>query len=166
MLTPHTSYLFGDYRIAAATSGPSKFAHTFGGPPDRKGGSREQCNGILIHLLHRLDLTDPSIPIAIPGIRWLPFYYCFDFRVNDLGYRLVNDDVMIVYFPKDDPHVTENEEWPQENYPQEFPKSRIKISSHPYDPTDIEDALSWAAVIGLGKHAIRLRRRSRSPRAW
>src|SRR3954466_15464919 len=81
---------FCDYRIATATSGRSKYGHTFGGPHDREGTSREDCNGILIHLLHRLDMTDPGIPFTIPGVRWLPFYYCFDFRANDLSYRLIS----------------------------------------------------------------------------
>src|SRR5262245_33936165 len=125
MRAANTSFLFGDYRIATVASGKGKFAHTFGGPHDRKGTSREECNGILLHLLHRLDLTDPTIPIAIPGIRWLPLYYCFDSRVNHLGYRLIGDHAMAVYFAKDDPYVTEYEDWPEENYPQEFPKSNI-----------------------------------------
>ena len=38
-------------------------------------GPRYDCDGILIHLLHRLDLTDPAIPFSIPGLRWLPLYY-------------------------------------------------------------------------------------------
>jgi hypothetical protein len=145
------TFLFGDNRIATATSGRSKYRHTFGGPHDRKGTSREDCNGILIHLLHRLDLTDPAIPFAIPGVRWLPFYYCFDFRANDLGYRLISDEALVTYFPEDDPNVTDHEEWPDENFPPEFPKSSIKISEYEYDPTDLEDAYRWAGVFGIGK---------------
>src|SRR5271168_4902388 len=145
------TFLFGDYSIAAATSGQSRYEHTFGGPHDRKGASRGDCKGILIHLLHRLDLTDPAIPIAIPGVRWLPLYYCFDFRANDLGYRLISEEALVTFFPDDDPNVTDNEEWPDEDYPLEFPKSSIKIADHDYDPTDLEDAYQWAGVFGIGK---------------
>lgn len=146
------TFLFGDYRIAAATSGRSSFAHTFGGPHDRKGTSREECNGILIHLLHRLDLTDPAIPIAIPGVRWLPLYYCFDFRVNDLGYRLVSNEELVTFFSDNDPDVSKEESWPDdEGYPPEFPVSSIKIVTHDYDPTDLDDACRWAGVFGIGK---------------
>ena len=116
-----------------------------------EGTSREACNGILIHLLHRLDLTDPAIPFAIPGVRWLPFYYCFDFRVNDLGYRLISDDELVTFFPEDDPNVTDHEEWPGEEYPQEFPKYGIRVAAHDYDPNDLEDAYRWAGVFGIGK---------------
>lgn len=35
------TFLFGDCRIATATPGRSKYAHTFGGPHDRKGTSRD-----------------------------------------------------------------------------------------------------------------------------
>ncbi len=145
------TFLFGDYRIATATSGRSKYRHTFGGPHDRNGTSREDCNGILIHLLHRLDLTDPAIPIAIPGIRWLPFYYCFDFRANDLGYRLISEEELVTFFPEDDPNVSTEESWPGEDYPLEFPRSSIKVAAFGYDPTDLEDAYRWAGVFGIGK---------------
>ncbi len=152
MATTLNTFLFGDYRIAAVTSGRSKYGHTFGGPHDRKGTSREDCDGILIHLLHRLDLTDPAIPFAIPGVRWLPFYYCFDFRANDLGYRLLSDEELVTFFPTDDPNVSKKESWPDdEGYPLEFPKSSIKIAPHEYDPTDLNDAYQWAGVFGIGK---------------
>src|SRR5262249_18125580 len=147
---PNT-FLFGENRIATATSGRSKYGHTFGGPHDRKGTSRENCNGILIHLLHRLDLTDPAIPFSIPGVRWLPFYYCFDFRANDLGYRLISDDELVAFFPTDDPNVSNEESWPDDDYPLEFPKSKIRIGACAYDPTDLNDAYQWAGVFGIGK---------------
>lgn len=146
------TFLFGGYRIATATRGRSKYGHTFGGPHDRRGTSREDCKGILIHLLHRLDLTDPAIPISIPGIRWLPLYYCFDFRANDLGYRLISEEELVTFFPDDDPNVTTEESWPDdEGYPLEFPKSAIKITAHDYDPTDLDDAYRWAGVFGIEK---------------
>lgn len=152
MANGFNTFLFGDYRIATASSGPSKYGHTFGGPHDRKGSSREDCNGILIHLLHRLDLTDPAIPIALPGIRWLPLYYCFDFRATELGYRLISDDELVTFFPTDDPNVSKEESWPDdEGYPLEFPKSEIKIEAFDYDPTRLEDAYRWAGVFGIGK---------------
>jgi hypothetical protein len=145
------TFLFGDYRLATAISGRSKYGHTFGGPHDRKGTSREDCNGILIHLLHRLDLTDPAVPIAIPGVRWLPFYYCFDFRANDLGYRLISEEELVTFFPEDDPNVSNEESWPDEDYPLEFPKSSIKVTASDYDPTDLEDAYRWAGAFGIDK---------------
>jgi hypothetical protein len=145
------SFLFGDSSIATASHGRSRYGHTFGGPHDRKGTAREDCNGILIHLLHRLDLSDPAIPIAVPGVRWLPFYYCFDFRANDLGYRLVSEDSLVTFFPDDDPNVTREESWPDDDYPLEFPQSSIKVSPYAFDPTKLEDAYAWAGIFGIGQ---------------
>lgn len=145
------SFLFGDFSIATASRGQSRYGHTFGGPHDRAGTAREDCNGILIHLLHRLDLTDPTIPIAIPGVRWLPFYYCFDFRANALGYRLVSEEALVTFFPDDDPNVTSEESWPGDDYPPEFPQSTIAIAPYAYDPTKLEDAYTWAGIFGIGR---------------
>lgn len=146
-----TTFLFGDYSIATAVSGQSRYGHTFGGPHDRKGASREDCHGILIHLLHRLDLSDPAIPFAIPGVRWLPFYYCFDFRANEFSYRLISDESLVPFFPDDDPNVSDHEEWPDDEYPLEFPVSSLQIAAHPYDPTVLEDAYNWAGIFGIGR---------------
>lgn len=151
MAPARSTFLFGENRIATARSGRSKYGHTFGGPHDRKGASRNDCKGILIHLLHRLNLTDPNIPFAVPGVRWLPFYYCFDFRANDLGYRLLSDEALVTHFPDDDPNVADHEEWPDEDYPQEFPQSTITVASYDYDPADLEDAYRWAGVFGIGR---------------
>jgi hypothetical protein len=149
--TALNTFLFGDNRIATASSGRGEYAHSFGGPHDRKGTSREECKGILIHLLHRLDLADPAVPIVIPGVRWLPLYYCFDFRANDLGYRLISDEELVAFFPEDDPNVSDDEEWPGEDFPREFPRSSIEVAAHDYDPTDLEDAYRWAGVFGIGE---------------
>lgn len=153
-MSEFNTFLFGDCRIATAVSARGNYGHTFGGPHDRKGTSREDCNGILIHLLHRLDLTDPAIPFTIPGIRWLPLYYCFDFRANDLGYRLISDDQLVTYFPTDDRNISLEESWPDDNYPLEFPKSDIQVAPYPYNPADLEDAYQWAGIFGIGKLSI------------
>lgn len=121
-----------------------------GGAHDRKGTSREDCNGILIHLLHRIDLTDPVVPLSIPGVRWLPLYYCFDFRANEIGYRLKSDEELVTFFPVDDRNVSAEESWPDDNFPLEFPRSSIQVQPENYDPTRLNDAYQWAGVFGIG----------------
>ncbi|AWM40364.1 hypothetical protein [Gemmata obscuriglobus] len=156
MAKARKTFLFGRDRIATATRGRGKHEHTLGGPHDRTGTARADCNGILIHLLHRLDLTDPAVPIRIPGVRWLPLYYCFDFRANDLGYRLVSDEELVTFFPDDDPNVSPEESWPDdEGYPLEFPTCPITVGAFGYDPADLEDACRWAGVFGIGKLSAR-----------
>jgi hypothetical protein len=147
---PFRSFLFGDERIAMASSGQSDYGHTFGGPHDRRGALiRKRNSDIRIHLLHRLDLSDPAIPISIPAIRWLPLYYCFDYRVNQMGYRLISDEEMETYLPAVDRNAASEEGWPYENYPVELPRSNITVARADYDPTDLEDAYSWAGVFGI-----------------
>jgi hypothetical protein len=102
-------------------------------------------------LLHRFDLTDPAVPVVIPGLRWLPIYYCFDFRVNDLGYRLLSHDALVAFIPTDDQNVSAEESWPGDNYPMQFPQSAITVAPHPYDPTSLEDAYTWAGIFGIDR---------------
>lgn len=146
-----TTFLFGDRTIAAVTSGVGEYDHTFGGPPDRAGTSRRECFGLHIHLLHRFELTDPAVPISVPGVRWLPIYYCFDFRVNDLGYRLLSDDALEAFIPADDENVAAVESWPGDGYPMEFPRSAVSVAQYPYDPTDLDDAYAWAGIFGIDR---------------
>jgi hypothetical protein len=101
--------------------------------------------------LHRLDLSDPAIPIVIPGVRWLPLSYCFEFRANDLGYRLLSEESLVTFFPDDDPNVASEESWPDDNYPLEFQKSSIEVARYPYDPTKLDDAYAWAGVFGIDR---------------
>lgn len=150
-MSDNTTFFFGDFNLAATDSNSSDYGHTFGGEHDRRGASREDCNGILIHLLHRIDLRDPCVPIQIPGLNWLPLYYVFDFRANDLGYRLTSENSMETFFPLDDENVTSKEEWPGKNYPASFPRSDFSVFRCDYDPTDREDAYMWAGVFGVPK---------------
>ena len=114
-------------------------------------------------MLHRFDTTDPTVPFAVPGVRWVPFYYCFDFRVNSVGYRLVSDSAMEVFFVENERNVSDREEWPADSYPTAFPRSPIKVNPLRYDPTDLEDAYSWAGVFGIDElsPANRLKARTR-----
>jgi hypothetical protein len=98
-----------------------------------------------------LNLDDPAIPLAIPGVRWLPFYYVFDYRANSVGYQLNSEESLQIFFPTDDPNVTDHEEWPDDDYPMEFPRSEISVSPRHYDPTDLDDAYNWSGVFGIGK---------------
>ena len=132
--------------------GDSKFGHKFGGAHDRRGADRNSCDGLLIHLLHRLNLDDPEVPISVPGIKWLPLYYVFDYRANELGYQLLSDDEMTTFFPEDE-NIAGSEEWPFEDYPLEFPESSIIVSRYDYDPTEPKDAKNWAGIFGISKLA-------------
>jgi hypothetical protein len=142
---------FHDWTITSATDGLSDYGHTFGGPPAHNGAKRENCKGRLLHLLHRINLEDPLIRLRIPHVQWLPLYYCFDFRVNALGYQLLSDDELRVHFWPNEPNVSETESYPDDNFPRQFPKTGIALDRYPFDPTDPGDAYEMAAVFGIGK---------------
>lgn len=142
---------FHDWTITSAEAGASDHGHTFGGPPAHAGATRERCNDRLLHLLHHINLADPLIPIEIPEVQWLPLYYCFDFRVNELGYRLTSGNDLVAFFDDDDPHVTEEEGFPSDDFPTEFPKCDIALSRFPYDPGKRDDAYQFGAVFGLDR---------------
>ena len=101
--------------------------------------------------MHRINLEDPLIPLNVPGVQWLPLYYCFDFRVNELGYRLTSDEDLEVFFNNDDPHVSTDEEYPADDFPTEFSKSDIALDRFAYDPTNRDDAYRFGAVFGLDR---------------
>jgi len=143
------SWLFGKFQLAGCVEGELPYAHTFGGPHDREGASRKEYRDLHLHLLHRLDLSDPAIPFSIPGVRWLPFYYCFDFRINVIGYRLTSDDSMVTYLPSDDPHVSKKESWPGDNYPMEFPSRRMQVRPAKYESTNLNHVYTWCGIFGI-----------------
>lgn len=151
MIPDGETYLFGDNKISLATPTRGKSRHTFGGKDRFRGSSRADCDGILVHLLHCFDLTDNDLPFDLPGMRWLPLYYCFDFRVNTIGYRFRDDESLEFFFDRDDPHTSEKEEWPDDNYPLEFPEVAIQVDALTYDPTNFDDVKVWTGVFGIGK---------------
>ncbi|GAB5406966.1 MAG: hypothetical protein Aurels2KO_51970 [Aureliella sp.] len=159
----HASRLFGNLRIVDAVLGHAPYAHTFGGPPDRDAATPEHTHGIRLHLLHRFDLSDPLIPITIPGLKWLPLYYVFDFRANQVGYTLQSDSFMTTFFPDDDPNVSSEESWPASNFPIEFARHDIKLTTHPFDPRNLDEASEWAGIFGIrhlnASHRAELRKR-------
>jgi hypothetical protein len=150
MAKTYQTLFFHNWTVTAARAGSSKFKHTFGGPPAHRGATRDEC-GRLLHLLHRIDLDDPLIGIEIPGAQWLPFYYCFDFRVNALGYRLRTDDELTVFFWPNEPNVSKVESFPNDDFPPEFPRRTVKVVRVPFDPSDPEDAYVFGAIFGLEK---------------
>ncbi len=162
------TFLLGNYRIVTASTGRSRYGHTFGGPHDRQGTSRADCQGAFLHLLHRLDLTDPAVPIDIPGIRWLPLYYCFDSLTSSLGYQLTSEKALTMFFPDDVPKATDREKWPDKDYPLEFTRSGIKIARFDYDPTDLKDAFNWAGVLASENYRKRIKmlRNASLPSRW
>src|SRR5262245_53252080 len=123
-----------EWPLTSAKHGVGEFGNSYGGPPEHAGANREHRNDRLLHLLHRITLSAPVIQLRIPGIQWLPLYYCFDFRVNAFGYQLSSDGEMRVYFWPNEPNVSEREEYPDKDFPKQFPKTGIALGRYAFDP--------------------------------
>ncbi|GAA4444308.1 hypothetical protein [Novipirellula rosea] len=143
------THVFGDLTIVDATAGSSSYGHTFGGPVDRSDALPDQTNGIRLHMLHRFDMNDPLMPIQLPGLRWLPLYYVFDFRANEVGYQLTSDSKMITFFSDNEPNISDAESWPADDFPLEFSPHPIRLALHDFDPTDLDDVARWAGIFGI-----------------
>lgn len=124
-------------------AGPT-FGHMFGGAADYVGLSTSGKQPP-VHLLLRLDMSDPSVGVTMPGIRWLPLLCAIRYGACDLGYRVVSDTEVAIL------HRGEKRPWdafPYDGYSEKLPAEPIDINEGRYDPADPKEALSYAGVFG------------------
>ncbi|PQO34297.1 hypothetical protein DTL21_12250 [Bremerella cremea] len=145
----HSPFLFGNQKIAGVEHHPGKFSHQFGGGSTFQGTSREDCDGLHVHLIYLFDLNDPKIPIEVPGIRWLPLFYCFDFQVVTIGYQLLDDQHLKFFFNRSDARTSDHEEWPGDDFPMQFVQSEVTVHDRRYDPQNVEDAYRFSGIFGV-----------------
>lgn len=122
----------------------SRFGHTFGGATDYAGLAAFRGEPP-VHLLLRLNTVDPAVGVTIPGVQWLPLLCAIRYGACDLGYRVTSDrEVKIL-------HQAEAKAWddfPYDGYPERLPASPLVLEEGVYDPSDPENALSYAGVFG------------------
>ena len=117
------------------------FAHTFGGDPiDFE--LRFVDAPMPLHLIYRIDLSDPEIPLDVPGVRWLPLLYCFNYG-TECCYQVLSDSEVVLLSPLNQEH-----HWPPWDAPKSFPLNQTCFSRVPYDPRDANDALSYKGIFG------------------
>jgi hypothetical protein len=121
----------------------SEFGHTFGGDPEGF-GIRFVNSDFPLHLIYRLNLDDPLVPIDIPNVKWLPLLYGFRHTTARVEhcYRVRNDSEIELVAPQ-------NEEvykiW---DAPATFPHAPTRFRLEPYDPTVAEDAIRLKGIFG------------------
>ena len=124
----------------------SPFGHTFGGAVDYSGLTAYKGQPP-VHLLFRLNTTDPAVAVTLPGLKWLPLLCAIRYGACDLGYRVVSDGEVKIL------HQTEKRAWddfPYEDYPEKLPARPVALAEGSYDPGNVEDALFYAGVFGYG----------------
>ncbi|WP_145369521.1 hypothetical protein [Maioricimonas rarisocia] len=58
-----------------------------------------------------------------------------------------------MFFDAEYEFVSEDEEFPFDNYPLEFPRVPVRVDDCGYDPTDLRDAVAFAGVFGIDELA-------------
>lgn len=133
-------------RVAQVREGvDSRFKHFFGGPHRHKGTTPKGCKAPL-HLLYTFDSRDPSLPVRIPGVRYLPLYYSFVYNGGACGYRVKSDteiEALYMQTRKVEPG------FPFEKYPPEFPERRVRLR-----PISYEEHKTLVFSIEAGQEAL------------
>ena len=136
---------YAHYRSKENSAGG--FEHCFGGGSESF-GLRFVNVDTPFHLVYRLDLSDPAIPIRLEGIDYLPLVYGFHYAAfnGTFIYRVLNNlEIEIV----DPAELNYDPDFPYAGHPASFPSSPIALQQMPYDRTIAEDALSLQGVFGL-----------------
>lgn len=150
--------LFGNERIAELVEGSGPYRHEFGGPVVHRGARPRDCRGHRMHLLYRLDQSDPLLPFRVPGIERVPLYYCFDLSMAQVGYRCLDDERVKVYLRRQKDINPGENYYPSEDFPEAFPHRSIRLKRIAYHPGSPKDALAYSGIFGLGKLSPRARK--------
>jgi hypothetical protein len=128
----------GEYAIAPA------FEHRIGGAADYVGLTAYEGQPA-VHVLSRLDTTDPTVGVMISSARWLPLLCAIRYGACDLGYRVISDSAVQILCQR------EKKEWDgfsYDGYPTTLPEETVALRETPYDPSNPTHALCYAGVFG------------------
>mgnify|MGYP007059394867 FL=1 len=153
--------LYGPFSIVELfEADESAFSHSFGGAVQHQGAVTQE-HGDPLHLLYRLNTDDPEIPISIPGVRWVPLYYCFNWRSGmTVGYR-VESESKIETFPlarRFKNYVSDESEYPYDGFPDQFDIRAVVATRSAFDPLNREHVREYIDVFGTESLGERSRR--------
>ncbi|QEG43425.1 hypothetical protein [Roseimaritima ulvae] len=128
-------------RVEDSIGSACNFKHTFGGNADDF-GIRYTDAPLPLHLVYRLDLSDPLIPLDLPNLSFLSLLYCFNYDstccyqvISDTEVRLITPGEQECFFPP----------W---EAPEAFSLEKTSFSAKRYDPTRADDVMDWKGVYG------------------
>jgi hypothetical protein len=135
--------------VRSVNTPPFHFNHTYGGRPDSH-GLRFVNLDRPFHLIYRLDLADPTIPVRIPGVSHLPLVYGFRYAAYEgtFVYRMLNEMEVEILAPTE---LAFDPDFPYRGHPAVFPSAQIGFSQICFDPSSAEDALLFQGIFGLDK---------------
>lgn len=120
----------------------SHHKHYFGGKPGDFGFTIS--DDAPLHLIYAFDTSDPLIPFESEQALF-PFFYGFAFGGQDIAYQVRNDDVHLI-LPEDRSVIPD---FPLPGFPDQFERHAVTLKSLRYDPRNRDDALLYAAFLGL-----------------
>ena len=93
-------------------------------------------------------LPTQFIPVSLPGVRYIPLVYGFQYLSNgeDFIYRVINECEIEVLAPEE---LRLSNEYPYSNYPSQFEEASVAFDRVDYDPTRAEDAFNYQGIFGL-----------------
>ena len=128
-------------RVEGSIGTESKSTHTFG-------GQTSDFDIVLadaplpLHLIYRIDVRDPLVPFWLPGVRYLPLLYCFNYG-TECCYQVLSDTNIKLLHP-----CKKAKYFPPWEAPNSFPRLALSFSQQPYDPTNADDVLNWKGIFG------------------
>ncbi len=98
------------------------------------------------HLLFRLNLNDPQIPVELkPSLSWLPLLCGIRYGACDLGYQVISDTEVKVLTVSEDPW----DDFPYKNYPDKLPVEDVTVYQYAYDSANADDVLFYGGIFGF-----------------
>jgi len=132
-----------DFGCKLVRGKPGKYSHSFGGD-FRYNGTIPQGCPVPVHLLFRLDMSDPVLPFRMDSqFRFLPFFFAFSYDASPLSYR-VRSDTEIEILGLDENQYTPDVPCP--GFPQYFDSVPISVEPIRYEEhRDI--AMYWSVYL-------------------
>lgn len=108
-----------------------EYEHTFGGDFGYVGRIPEGCSGP-VHLLYRLDLSDPVLPLNVveSEFRFLPLLFAFGYDASPMLYRARSDTEVEIYSVESSEF---SRDCPYQGFPQHFDAASVNAQPITYE---------------------------------
>jgi hypothetical protein len=121
----------------------SEFGHTFGSSIGYEGlapGGRQPS----LHVLFRLNTSDPGVGIELQSAKWLPLICAIRFGACDVTYRVVSDSKIEIL-------NLESKAWkgfPYPDYPKKLAPEPVSLRRYAYNADKPLDVLFYGGILG------------------
>lgn len=119
-----------DFGCKLVCGDPGKYGHSFGGDFRYAGTIPESC-AMPVHLLFRLDLSDPVVPFRLDTeFRYLPFFFPFSYDASPMSYRVLSDNAIEILSLENSEYIVD---CPYPGFPQFFDLVPVRVEPVAYE---------------------------------